>query len=403
MIRPSARTAQFHYAIRNIVGAAEERERRGQSVVYLNIGDPQAYDFRPPAHVVEAVTRALREEFTGYAHSSGLPAAREAVAAYATNLGAQTSPADVLMTAGASEAADLLLTALVNEGEEVLLPAPGYPLYPAILNKLGAVARYYRLDPARGWQPDPEEVAALVNERTRALVVINPNNPTGSITPDATTRELLQLAERRRLLFIADEVYRELCFEAPPSPSSLLAEGSDAAVVTLESLSKTHLVPGWRAGWMRFTNARLMKELLPAVHRLASGRLCSPTPAQYAVRPALEGPRDFLDDFMRDICRRRDLVTQAVRGVEGLSCATPDAAFYAMIRAEDPAGRTDERFVLDLLEETGVLVVHGSGFGADPHPCHFRLVYLAPEDVLATVFQRLGQFLESVKAVGSRQ
>jgi alanine-synthesizing transaminase len=398
MIRPSSRTAQFHYAIRNIVGAAEARERAGRRVIYLNIGDPQAYGFRPPAHVVERVARALREKFTGYAHSSGLREARESVAAYATALGAQTAPDDVLMTAGASEAADLILTALVEEGDEVLLPAPGYPLYAAILNRLGAVARYYHLDGERGWQPSPEEVSSLINERTRALVLINPNNPTGSITPDETTRRLLELAARHDLLVIADEVYRELCFGERPAPSSVLAEGAGVALVTLESLSKTHLVPGWRVGWMRFTHAERMTELVRAVNRLASGRLCSPTPAQYAVRPALEGDRSFLDEFMSEIRRRRDFVVEAVKAIEGLSCVTPAAAFYAMIRADDPAGRTDERFVLDLLEETGVLVVHGSGFGADPKPCHFRLVYLAGEEILETVFDSLGRFIQSLAA-----
>lgn len=395
MISPSRRTAQFHYAIRNIVGAAEARERAGRPVIYLNIGDPQAYGFRPPAHVIEAGARALREKFTGYAHSSGLLEAREAVAAYATTLGAETGPGDVLMTAGASEAADLILTALVEEGEEVLLPAPGYPLYPAIINRLGAVARYYRLDGERGWLPAPEEVRPLINERTRALVLINPNNPTGSITPDETTRQLLELAARHDLLVIADEVYRELTFGEQPSPASVLAKETGTPVVTLESLSKTHLVPGWRVGWMRFTHAGRMPELVRAVNRLASGRLCSPTPAQYAVRPALEGDRGFLDEFISEIRRRRDFVVEAVSAVGGLSCETPAAAFYAMIRADDAAGRTDERFVLDLLEETGVLVVHGSGFGADPKPCHFRLVYLADEEILGTVFDRLGHFLRS--------
>jgi aspartate/methionine/tyrosine aminotransferase len=394
-IVPSARTANFHYAIRNIVGAAEARERRGGRVVYLNIGDPQVYGFRPPAHVTEAVARALRERFTGYAHSSGLVEAREAVAAYATAAGAPTRPDEVLITAGASEAADLLLTALVEPGDEVLLPAPGYPLYPAILNKLGAVPAYYKLDPARGWQPSVEEVEALVNPRTRALVLINPNNPAGSVTPDATTRLLLELAARRDLLVVADEVYRELCFGPQPAPASALAAETGVPLVTLESLSKTHMAPGWRIGWMRFTNAALMTELIRAVHRLASGRLCSPTPAQYAVRPALEGDREYLEGFMRALKARRDFVVGAVRGLEGLSCVEPEAAFYVMIRAEDAGGRTDEQFVLDLLEETGVLVVHGSGFGADPRPCHFRLVYLAGEETLAEVFHELGRFLEN--------
>jgi aspartate/methionine/tyrosine aminotransferase len=403
MIRPSGRTAQFHYAIRNIVGAAEERERAGRSVIYLNIGDPQAYGFRPPEHVVAVVARALKDKFTGYAHSSGLLEAREAVAAYATNLGAQTAPGDVLMTAGASEAADLMLTALVEEGDEVLLPAPGYPLYPAILGRLGGVARYYRLDGARGWLPSPEEVSSLINGRTRAVVLVNPNNPTGSVTPDETTRRLLELAARHDLLVIADEVYRELCFGEPPTAASVLAAETDAAVVTLESLSKTHMLSGWRVGWMRFTHAARMPELLRAVNRLASGRLCSPTPAQYAVRPALEGDRSFLDDFLRELRRRRDLVVSAVRDTEGLSCATPEAAFYAMIRVDDPLDRTDERFVLDLLEETGVLVVHGSGFGSAPKPCHFRLVYLAGEEVLAAVFDRLARFLQSMAATAAKQ
>ena len=398
MIRPSSRTAQFHYAIRNIVGAAEERERAGLKVTYLNIGDPQAYGFRPPAHVVEAAARAVRERFTGYEHSSGLREAREAVAAYATALGAQTAPDDVLMTAGASEAADLLLSALVEEGDEVLVPAPGYPIYTAILNRLGAAARYYTLAESRGWLPTPAEVEALINERTRAIVLINPNNPTGSITDDETTRRLLEIAERRGLLVVSDEVYRELCFNAPPAPASLLAAGREVAVVTLESLSKTHMVPGWRVGWMRFTNARLMPELARAVHRLASGRLCSPTPAQYAVRPALEGERGFLDDFMRDIKRRRDFVLDAVADTEGLSCVEPAAAFYAMIRVDDAERRTDERFVLDLLKETGVLVVHGSGFGADPAACSFRLVYLPDEAVLGGVFQRLAGFMRAPAA-----
>jgi alanine-synthesizing transaminase len=397
-IVPSGRTRQFHYAIRNIVGAAEARERRGGRVTYLNIGDPQAYGFRPPAHVVEPVARALREGFTGYAHSAGLMEAREAVAAYATALGAPTEPDAVLITAGASEAADLLLTALVDEGDEVLLPAPGYPIYTAILNKLGAVARYYRLDPARGWQPSPDEIEALVNPRTRALVLINPNNPTGSVTPDETTKRLLETAGRHGLLVIADEVYRELCFGPPPTAASALAEGTGAPVVTLESLSKTHMVPGWRVGWMRFNGADTTGDLSRAVHRLASGRLCSPTPAQYAVRPALEGERDYLAEFMGALRARRDFVTGAARRIAGLSCVEPEAAFYAMLQVDDPLQRDDERFVLDLLEETGVLVVHGSGFGADPRPCHFRLVYLADEHTLANVFDALARFLQTPRA-----
>jgi len=393
MISPSTRTANFHYAIRNLVSAAEALEQAGHSVIYLNIGDPQAYGFRPPVHVVEAVARALRSSFTGYAHSAGLRAARNAVAAYATSLGAPTTPEQVLITSGASEAADLVLTALVNEGDEVLLPAPGYPIYPAILNKLAAIARYYRLDSVNGWQPVIEEMNLLITSRTRALVLINPNNPTGSIIPDETTRQILELAARHKLLVIADEVYRELCFEKQPISASVLAQEMEVPVITLESLSKTHLVPGWRVGWMRYTHESRMRDLTEAIGRLASGRLCSPTPAQYAVEPALAGSRKFQRDFLSGLKNRRDFCVERVRKNENLSCQTPAAAFYLMIKAEKLGGRTDEQFVLDLLKETGVLVVHGSGFGTDPKQGYFRMVYLADEPTLAEVFTRIDQFL----------
>ena len=405
MILPSRRTSRFEYAIRNIVHAAEDLERRGRSITYLNIGDPQAFGFRPPAHVVDAVQRALSDSFTGYAHSAGLPEAREAIANYATQLGAPTRSDDVIVTSGASEAADLVLTALVNPGEEVLLPAPGYPLYPAILNKLDAEALYYRLDESNGWQPSLDEVRSLITKRTRALVLINPNNPTGSIMPDEVTRRLLELAAENRLLVIADEVYRELCFGEPPTPSCVLAQPFDLPLVTLESLSKTHMVPGWRIGWMRFTNADKIKDLTQAIMRLASGRLCSSTPAQYAVKPALTGSKAFLKDFLAEIRSRRDRATNQVRSIDGLSCSTPEAAFYMMIRVSDLGGQTDERFVLDLLEESGVLVVHGSGFGCNPDDGYFRLVYLADEQTLDFALGEIGRYMsirEGCKSVVSR-
>ena len=398
MIKSAHRIENYHYAIRHLAGAAEALTKAGREVIYLNIGDPQVYGFRPPPHIVEPVTAALRNSFTGYTHSAGLLEAREAVANYATGLGAPTAPDHVLITAGASEAADLLLTGLLNENDEVLLPAPGYPIYPAILSKLGAAPRYYHLDPANAWQPSPRDITALVNDRTRALVLINPNNPTGSITSDEMTRQLLELAQRHNLIVIADEVYRELCFDEAPTASSVFAEQMGVPLVTLESMSKTFLVPGWRTGWMRFTHADGMRDLVQAVYRLAGGRLCAPTPTQYAVRPALEGDRSFQLNFIRELRKRRDFAVQRVQDIEGLSCDVPQAAFYLMIKVNNSGEHTDERFVMDLLEATGVLVVHGSGFGADPQQGYFRLVYLADEATLATVFNRLGEFVTVIKS-----
>ena len=394
MIHPSERANNFQYAIRNVVRAAEALERKGRRVIYLNIGDPQSFGFRPPDFVIEAVNRAVCDKFSGYSHSSGLLEAREAIARYATGLGSPTETKDVIVTSGASEAADLTLTALVDPGDEVLLPAPGYPIYPAIIGKLGAKIRYYHLQPNDNWHPSVDEIRSLINPKTRAIVLINPSNPAGSITPDSTTRELLALAAERDLLVISDEVYRELCFTTAPTAASVLAKETGAAVVTLESLSKTHMLSGWRIGWLRFTHPERMGGIADAVVKLAGGRLCSPTPAQYAVAPALESSRDYINNFLKELKRRRDLATSRIASINGLSCVVPEAAFYLMVKTDNLNGRTDEQFALDLLEASGVLVVHGSGFGCDPADGYFRLVYLADEQTLDAAFDGIEQAMQ---------
>lgn len=395
MILPTHRMSNYRYAIRNIVAAAEVLERAGRQVTYLNIGDPQVFGFRPPAHVVDAVQRALKDKFTGYAHSRGLLEARESIATYATGLGAPTDPYNVIVTSGASEAADLIFTALLNEGDEVLLPAPGYPLYAAILGKLGAIARYYALDDRNNWQPSVEQIAALASERTKAIVLINPNNPTGSIIPDETTRQILKTANERQLLVIADEVYRELCFATAPTAAAVFAETMGTPLITLESLSKTHLIPGWRVGWMRFTHPQKMAELIAGINQLASGRLCSPTPTQYAIKPALEGDQTCVSDFLSQIRRRRDCAVSQLQSIPGLECTAPQAAFYLMVKVGDLKNKTDEQFVLEMLEQTAVLVVHGSGFGCTPDEGYFRMVYLANEEVLKSASEEIERFLRS--------
>lgn len=399
MIHSSERATNFHYAIRNVVNAAEVLERQGRQIIHLNIGDPQAFGFKPPPAVIEAIVRAARDQFTGYSHSAGLRHAREVIAQYATELGAETSPDDVLTTAGASEGAELLLTALLNPGDEVLLPAPCYPVYPAIINKLDAIARYYRLSHQTNWQPPVDEIRSLINERTRALLLINPSNPTGAITPDDTTKQLLELAAEHDLLVISDEVYRDLCFQQAPTSASVLGQESGAAVVVLESLSKTHMLSGWRVGWMRFTPAARMRELIAGVTRLASGRLCSSTLAQYAIQPALQGDQESVRKFLEEIRIRRDLAAARVSQIDGLSCTLPDAAFYLMVHVDDMGDRDDEQFVLDLLEASNVLVVHGSGFGSYPQEGYFRLVYLADERLLGKAFDGIERSLRVLSAV----
>lgn len=388
-IGASKRTENFNYAIRNVVAAADELRRQGREVISLNIGDPQEFGFRPPIELIEAVDNANKRGFTGYAPSAGLPDARAAVSEYATDLGSPTSPSDVFITSGASEAADLILTALLDPGDEILLPNPGYPLYDAIVNRLGAKAIRYTLDPNDGWQPNVSEIDHLINDRTRAILLINPNNPTGAVTSDGFTNDLLDLAADRDILVISDEVYRELCFGTPPTAASVLARDRSVALVTLESLSKTHNLPGWRVGWMRFTNADRMTSLIAAVGKLAGGRLCSPTPPQYAIRPALHGCREFMDGFIADVKLRRDICIERVASIGGVSCSIPGSAFYLMLKTELEDEETDEQFALRLLNDHGILVVHGSGFGMQPHEGYFRLVYLAEPEQLHLAFDAI--------------
>src|SRR5471030_1812343 len=244
----ASRVNNFSYAIRNIVAEAHAVEARGKRVRYLNIGDPVAAGFKTPPHLIEAAERAMRDGHNGYLPSAGIAPAREAVAADYTAQGVPTTPDRVLITTGTSEGIGLVLNALVGEGEEVLVPLPTYPLYTAVIANIGAEARYYRTDPQRDWQPDIEHLRSLITPRTRVLVAIDPNNPTGAVYSPAIRRALLDIADEHGLTILADEVYGDLGFDGPVPPLGMLDR--DAAIISLSSLSKAYLAPGWRTGWL---------------------------------------------------------------------------------------------------------------------------------------------------------
>ena len=386
----ASRVGRFSYAIRNIVREAQAVEARGMRVRYLNIGDPIAAGFKTPAHLVDAVSRAVRDGHNGYLPSNGIPAAREGVAADYTRQGVAVTPDRVVITTGTSEGIELTLNALVDEGEEVLVPSPTYPLYTAVLAKIGARARYYRADPAREWLPDLDHLASMVTERTRVLVVIDPNNPTGAVYPAAVRRALIEIAARHDLTILADEVYGDLGFEG-----SLPLYGTidpDAAIISLSSLSKAYLAPGWRAGWLVVAATPRLDGALAAVRKLADGRLCSPGPMQYAVAAAMSGDRSHQTAFRQALSERARVTTTMLNAIPGISCVAPRAAFYALPAVTLPPGTSDEDFVLALLRETGILCVHGSGFNVDPAEGRFRVVFLADPAELASVYADLGAF-----------
>ena len=389
-IPTAARVHRFTYAIRNIVAEAQKVEAAGTRVRYLNIGDPVAFGFKTPSHLVEAVTRAMREGHNTYGPSAGIPAAREAVAAEYTRNGFPVSADRVLITSGTSEGIELALGALIEDGGEVLVPMPTYPLYTAVLSKLSAHAKYYRLDPDRQWMPDLAHLHELVTPATRALVVIDPNNPTGAVYPTEVRRALLAFADDHDLVVLADEVYGDLGFSGSVPPLGLL--DPDAAIISFSSLSKAYLAPGWRTGWMAIGRSPRLDDVVAAVKKLADGRLCSTVPMQYAVTAALTGDRSHQVGFRRDLKARADLTMARLGAMPGVTCVEPTAAFYAMPRVALPPGRTDEDYVKALLHATGVLCVYGSGFGLPADQGFLRIVFLAPLDELRTIYDLMHEF-----------
>jgi len=386
----AARLNRFSYAIRNIVAEARRVEGSGRHVRYLNIGDPVAFGFGTPPHLIAAVERALRDGHNGYGPSPGIASGREAVAAEYTSRGFPLLADRTFLTAGTSEGIELVLGALLDEDSDVLLPVPTYPLYTAVVAKLGARALFYRTDPDRGWMPDLDHLRSLVTPATRALVVIDPNNPTGASYSTATRRAILDVADHHGLAIVADEVYGDLGYNGPVAPIGSL--DPDAPIITFSSLSKAYLAPGWRAGWVGIGRSPRLNDVVTAVAKLADGRLCSTLPMQYAITAALTGDRSHQIMFRAALKERAVLTTERLNAIPGITSVMPTAAFYAMPRVSLPAGRTDEDYVLALLRETGILCVYGSGFGMAPRDGYLRIVFLAAPDELTTIFNLMSEF-----------
>lgn len=389
-IRTAKRVDRFTYAIRNIVAEAKKVEAAGKPVRYLNIGDPNQFGFLTPPHLIEAVAKAMRDGHNGYAPSPGIAAARDAAAADYLSRGVNVSADRVLITSGTSEGIELALTGIVDEGEEVLVPSPTYPLYTAVLAKIGAQPSYYKTDHTRDWQPDLDHIRSLITPKTRALVVIDPNNPTGAIYPEATRRALIEIAEQHGLVILADEVYGDLSYDGPVP--AMAALDNEAPIISFSSLSKAYLAPGWRAGWMAVGSSPRLDGALAAIKKLADGRLCSPGPMQYAVTAALTGDRSHQVVFREALRERAELTTKRMNAIPGVSCVRPRSAFYAMPKVELPPGKTDTDFVHGLLRSKGILTVYGSGFGTAPEDGLFRIVFLASLQELSAIYDDVADF-----------
>lgn len=388
-IAPARRTEKITYAVRDIVVLADQVAKQGKEMLYLNIGDPNAFDFQTPRHIIEATYQAMLRNMNGYSPSSGVQEARDAIATAARAKGI-ANVLDLFITTGASEAIDICLTALANEGENVLIPSPGYPLYGAVLHKLGVRPHEYYLDEENDWQPDVRDIAKKIDRKTRAIVLINPNNPTGALYRQEVLERIVQLAFEHRLVILADEIYDKLVFDGLRHVS-IASLNQDVPVITLNGLSKAYLVPGFRIGWGIVSGkAEWLRDYIEAINKLLRARLCANHPEQWAIKSALEGDQSHLRDVMERLTRRRDITVRMLNAIPGISCVKPEGAFYAFPRL-DLEGSDDE-FVRALILETGVVVVPGSGFGQKPGSKHFRVVFLPPEQILENAYRRIGEF-----------
>ena len=396
-IKPSAHLANVRYEIRGaLTRRARELEAAGRDIIKLNIGNPGRYGFEAPAHLRQAIATHLRDS-EAYGHEQGTEVAREAIAAQQRARGAREVAIErIFIGNGVSELIDLSLRALLQPGDEVLLPSPDYPLWSAATLLNGGVPRYYRCLASHAHLPDPAEIEALIGPRTRALVLINPNNPTGAVYPRALLESLVAIAARHRLLLLADEIYDDIRYdEVPFQPLAALAGALPC--LSFGGLSKVHRACGYRVGWMSLSgDPAASADYRDALQLLAALRLCANVTAQWAVPAALAGAAtiDSLTAPGGRLHEARRLVAEGVAASRYLDLVIPGGALYAFpqVRAERIAHFDDNAFALRLLEEESVLVVPGSSFNV-PHSRHFRLTLLPPPAQLAEVFVRIERVL----------
>jgi len=393
-ITPALRTENITYAVRDIVVLANEVAKTGKEMLYLNIGDPNLYDFEPPRHMIEATYEAMLDNKNGYSPSSGIKPAIEAIEREAERKGIKNIQ-DIFVTTGASEAIELALTALVNDGENVLTPTPGYPLYTAISSKLQMMENPYYLDEENGWQPDVEDIKSKINDKTKAIIIINPNNPTGSIASYDTLKQLVDLAVENDLVIFADEIYDKLLFD-DNKLVSIASINSDASVITFGGLSKNYMVPGFRIGWGIVSGQKaVLEDYIEAINKMLRARLSANHPEQYGIPPALEGDQSHLTIALEKLTRRRNMTVDMLNAVPGISCVKPEGSFYAFPKID--IKNEDSHFVSEQIKATGVVVVPGSGFGQKPGTKHFRVVFLPQDDVLEKAYKNIGEFFEQYK------
>lgn len=394
----SAKLASVCYDIRGpVMARAKQMEEDGHRIMKLNIGNLAPFGFEAPEEIQQDVIHNLPNS-SGYSDSKGLFAARKAIMHYAQQKNiAGVGMEDIFIGNGASELIVMSMQGLLNTGDEVLVPAPDYPLWTAAVTLAGGTPCHYLCDEQSGWLPDVADISKKITSSTRAIVLINPNNPTGAIYPDSLLYEIIEVARKNNLIVFADEIYDKMLYDGV-SHTSIASLADDLLFVTFNGLSKNYRACGYRAGWMIVSGEKKhAQDYIDGLGILASMRLCSNVPGQFAIQTALGGYQSIYDLVAPAgrLCKQRDLAYQLLTDIPGVTCVKPKAALYLFPRLDPRLYpiQNDQQFILELLETEKVLVVQGTGFNW-PDSDHFRVVFLPNADDLVEAIGRIARFLE---------
>ena len=397
-VHKSAKLANVLYDIRGpIMDAARRMEEEGHKIIKLNIGNLAVFGFDAPEEIQQDMARNLPNS-SGYSDSKGIFSARKAVMHETQKQGIKgVTLDDIYLGNGASELIAMATNALLDDGDELLLPTPDYPLWTASTSLSGGKPVHYMCDEANGWMPDLADIERKITPRTKGIVVINPNNPTGALYSDELLKKIVAIARKHGLVILADEVYDKVLYDgAKHTPIASLSE--DVLTLTFNSLSKSYRSCGYRAGWVVVTGDRKMAaDYIEGLNMLSNMRLCANVPGQYAIQTALGGYQS-INELVQEggrLRRQRDLAYELITAIPGVTCVKPLAALYMFPRLDPKVYPIvdDREFFLELLEETRVMLVQGTGFNW-PHPDHFRIVFLPHEDDLREAIGRIAKFLE---------
>lgn len=385
----SNRISNVEYAIRDITLYARQYEKAGKKIIYLNIGDPVKYDFPTPDHIKRALLDAVSSNFNYYADSEGILELREAIVNKESQKGLSVNVEDVLVTNGISEGLDMVAASIVEPNSEILMPGPYYPPYSSYVKFYGGKPIEFKL--TEDGAPDLDDIKSKITPKARALCIINPNNPTGEVFNSKNLKQLIDVAAEHDMYIICDEIYDKLVFDREFTGIGKVAK--DAPVILLNGFSKVYLMTGWRCGYICMnSDCQKLENIRNNIPKLARVRIATNLPVQKAAVAALQGPQGYIAETVTKLKKRRDLVVKRLNEIDGISCKLPNGAFYTFPKILHNRWKDDKDFVLNLLNKTGILTVHGSGFG-ELGRGHFRIVYLPNEQVLEEAMDKLSDFV----------